>query len=86
VVDYNQIIINRISSLCAERGYSINQLATMSNVSQSTLNNIMHGASRNPQVQTLHKIALTFNMTLAEFLDYPELNEVSFDEDATEEE
>ena len=29
-------------------------------------------------LHTLHKIALAFNMTLAEFLDFPELNEYSF--------
>ncbi|HIR32296.1 MAG TPA: XRE family transcriptional regulator, partial [Candidatus Faecousia faecavium] len=36
-------------------------------------------------VKTLHKIALAFNMTLAEFLDFEELNNYSFDEDTDEE-
>ncbi|MCI9549843.1 MAG: helix-turn-helix transcriptional regulator [Oscillospiraceae bacterium] len=58
----------------------------MSNVRQSTIDNIMHGASRNPGIQTLHKIALTFNMTLSEFLDYPELNEFSFDDNSPDDE
>ena len=78
---YYQIIANRIASLCKERNFSINMLAKMSNVSQSTIDNIMHGNSKNPGVQTLHKIALTFNMTVAEFLDFPELNDYSFDDD-----
>jgi len=80
-MEYYQIIANRISNLCKERNFSINRLAKMSDVKQSTIDNIMHGSSKNPGVQTLHKIALTFNMTLAEFLDFPELNEFSFDED-----
>ena len=32
-------------------------------------------------VKTLHKLALAFNMTLAEFLDFDELNDYSFDDD-----
>lgn len=79
-MEYYQIIANRIANLCKERNFSINKLAKMSDVRQSTIDNIMHGSSKNPGVQTLHKIALTFNMTLAEFLDFPELNEFSFDE------
>ena len=85
-MEYYQIIASRISALCKERGLSINRLATMSNVKQSTIDNIMHGASRNPGIQTLHKIALTFNMTVAEFLDFPELNKFSFDEDLEDDE
>ena len=56
----------------------------MSNLKQSTIDNIMRGVSRNPRIQTLHKIALTFNMTISEFLDYPELNDFSFDDDVEE--
>lgn len=85
-MEYYQIIANRIAALCKERGLSINKLATMSDVKQSTIDNIMHGASRNPGIQTLHKIAITFNMTVSEFLDYPELNEFSFDEDSKDNE
>ena len=54
----------------------------MSNVKQSTLDNIMRGLTKNPRVMTLHKLAIAFNMTLSEFLDFSELNEYSFDEDA----
>ena len=82
---YYQIIANRIANLCKKRNFSITMLAKMSNVSQSTLDNIMHGRSKNPGVQTLHKIALTFNMTAAELLDFPELNDYSFDDDTEDE-
>lgn len=85
-MEYYQIIADRIAALCKERGLSINRLATMSNVKQSTIDNIMHGASKNPRIQTLHKIALTFNMTVSEFLDFSELNEFSFDEDPEDDE
>ena len=79
-MDYSQIYINRIRSLCKKRGISINKLSVMSDVKQSTLDNIMRGLTKNPRVATLHRIALAFNMTLSEFLDFDELNDYSFDD------
>lgn len=84
-MDYANIYVERIRSLCETRGISINKLATMSNVKQSTLDNIMRGLTKNPRIKTLHKIAIAFNMTLAEFLDFPELNAYSFEDDDEEE-
>lgn len=79
--DYSKIILNRIHLLCRERGITINKLADMSGLRQSTINNLVRGTSINPKIRTLHKIATAFNMTLAEFLDYPELNNYSFDDE-----
>ena len=79
-MDYSDIYVRRIRSICAERGISINKLATMSDVKQSTLDNIVRGLTKNPRVMTLHKIALAFGMTLAEFLNFDELNDYSFDD------
>ncbi|MBQ7365571.1 MAG: helix-turn-helix transcriptional regulator [Clostridia bacterium] len=80
-MDYVNLYSERIRSLCQKREYFINRLAAMSDVKQSTLDNIMQGVTKNPGIKTLHKIALTFNMTLAEFLDFDSLNAYSFDED-----
>ena len=79
-MDYSDIIVKRIRSLCAERGIAINKLATMSDVKQSTLDNIVRGLTKNPRIITLHKLAIAFNMTLSEFLDFKELNDYSFDD------
>ena len=78
---YARLIVARIRSLCQRRGLSVNKLAEMSNIGQSTIDNLMNGHTLNPGVRTLHKIALAFSMTLAEFLDFEELNEFSFDEE-----
>ena len=83
-MDYSALYVRRIRKLCKERGIAINKLATMSDVKQSTLDNIVRGLTKNPRVKTLHKIALAFNMTLAEFLDFKELNEYSFEDDDEE--
>lgn len=80
-MEYSEIYVNRIRELCKKRGISINKLANMSDVKQSTLDNIMQGSTKNPGVKTIHKLALVFNMTFSEFLDFEELNEYSFDDD-----
>jgi len=83
-VDYSEIYVKRIRQLCQKRGIAINKLASMSNVKQSTLDNIVRGITKNPRIKTLHKIALAFNMTVAEFLDFDELNDYSFEDDDDE--
>ena len=85
IMEYSEIYIKRIKSLCKQRGIAINKLATMSGVNQSTLDNIVRGITKDPRAKTLHKVAIAFNMTLAEFLDFDELNDYSF-EDADDEE
>ncbi len=79
-MEYSEIYVKRIRDLCKTRGITINKLATMSDVKQSTLDNIMRGLTKNPRAKTLHKLAIAFNMTLAEFLDFSELNAYSFED------
>lgn len=77
-MEYSELYIQRIRGLCDSRGISINALARMAGLKQSTLDNIVRGLTKSPGVRTLHKIALAFGMTLAEFLDFKELNDYSF--------
>ena len=53
-------------------------------MNQSTLDNIVRGITKDPRAKALHKVPIAFNMTLAEFLDFDELNNYTF-EDAEEE-
>ena len=80
-MDYSELYVARIRKLCKARGIAINKLATMSDVKQSTLDNIVRGLTKNPRVKTLHRLAMAFTMTLSEFLDFPELNAYSFEDD-----
>ena len=50
-----------------------------------TLDNIIRGLTKNTRVKMPHKVALAFNMTLAEFLDFEELNEYSFEDESEDE-
>lgn len=78
---YSDIFKVRIQKLCKRHNITINRLATMSGLKQSTVDNILRGSSKNPKIKTLHKIATTFNMTLSEFLDFPELNDYQPEDD-----
>ena len=80
-MQYSQLYANRIQDLCRQHKITINHLATLSGLKQSTVDNIIRGKSLNPKVRTLHMIAISFNMTLSEFLDFPDLNDYVFDED-----
>lgn len=83
-MEYSELFAMRIRQLCKERRITYNKLATLSGLKQSTIDNIIRGVSKNPKAKTLHKIAITFNLTLSEFLDFQELNDWVFEEDDNE--
>lgn len=78
---YSEIIVMRIASLCKKRGIAYNRLAKMCGLNQSTIDNIVCGITKDPRMTTIHHIANGLNMTLAEFLDFPELNAFSFEDE-----
>ena len=58
----------RILQLCRERGITVNKLAVLSGVTQSTLNNIVGGRNHSTTVSTLQKVCDGLNITITEFL------------------
>ena len=79
---YSELFAMRIKQLRSKHKITINKLATMSGLKQSTIDNIIRGTSKNPKIRTLHIIATTFGMTLGEFLNFDELNDYSPDDDS----
>ena len=41
----------------------------------------MTGKSKNVKLKTLHKIAVGLDMTISELLDFPEMNEMEFEDE-----
>lgn len=78
---YSDAIIKRLSNLCSKRNITINKLATLSGITQSTVDNLMKGKTKNPKLKTLHRLAIGLNMTVSELLDFPEMNEEKFDDE-----
>lgn len=60
---------NRILSLCEEKHFTINKLATESAVAPSTIKNILYGKSQNPGIVTLKMLCDGLGITLIEFFD-----------------
>lgn len=69
----NEWVSKKIMMLCKEHHMSINKLALTACITQSTLNSIVQGESKNPKISTLAKIAHVFGLTLSQFLEGLEL-------------
>ncbi len=69
--DINQRIAERVSALRAERGLSLDVLATRSNVSRSMISLIERGES-SPTAVVLDKLAFGLGVTLASLFEAPQ--------------
>ena len=56
-------------------------LATLSGITQSTVENIMYGKTKNPKLKILHELVLGLGITVSELLDFPEMNETLIEDD-----
>lgn len=65
----NEWVASKIKTLCQDNNISINKLALSACITQSTLNSIVQGESKNPKISTLAKIANVFGLTLSQFLE-----------------
>ena len=57
----------RIQELCNERGITLNKLAILSGVTQSTLNNIMSGRNNSATVSTVKKLCDGLEISIVDF-------------------
>ncbi len=78
---YAQAVAERIVSICDKRKLTLNRLASLSGLRQSTLENIAKGHTQNPTLRTLHRIAVGLDMTVSELLNYDTMNEAVFDDE-----
>lgn len=81
LMTYSDVIRGRLQYLIDQRGITVNRLATLSGITQSTVENVIHGKTRNPKLKTLHRLACGLDMTVSELLDFPEMNETIFDDE-----
>jgi Predicted transcriptional regulator len=80
-VTYADAIAKRITQICIERKITLNKLASLSGLRQSTLDNIAKGNTKNPTLRTLHRIAVGLDMTVSELLDFDAINESVFEDE-----
>lgn len=59
----------RIMELCEENELTINKLATISGVTQSTLNNIVSGRNHSMTISTIKKLCDGLEITILDFFN-----------------
>ena len=76
MTDTKTAVRARILDLCAQRGITVNRLATISGVTQSTLNNIVSGRNNSTTVSTIKKLCDGLDISLREFFDVPAFDDL----------
>jgi transcriptional regulator with XRE-family HTH domain len=66
-----QAVAYRIEELCSKKGITLNKLSTICGVTQSTLNNIVSGVSKNPTISTIKKVCDGLEISIVAFFDAP---------------
>ena len=61
----------RIQELCNERSITVNKLAIISGVTQSTLNNIVSGRNNSATISTLKKLCDGLEISILDFFSDP---------------
>ena len=61
----------RIKNLCRDNNITVNKLAIISGLTQSTLNNIVSGRNNSTTVSTIKKICDGLNISIQDFFDDP---------------
>ena len=70
-MNVGQAVRERIAELCEEKHITINKLANISGITQSTLNNIMSGRNNSTPISTIQKICDGLEITVTDFFDSP---------------
>lgn len=78
---YAEAIAERMNQICAQKNITLNKLATISGLTQSTLDNISKGNTKNPTLRTLHRLSVGLDMTVSEFLNFDLMNDTIFEDE-----
>lgn len=65
----NEAITQRINKILIERNITINKLANISCLTQSTVDSLVNGKSKNPKLLTIVRICDGLNIELRDFFD-----------------
>ena len=70
-MNVGQAVRERIAELCEEKHITINKLANISGITQSTLNTSMSGRNNSTTISTIQKICDGLEITVTDFFDSP---------------
>lgn len=66
----------KLTKLCRERKITINKLAGICGITQSTLENIVAGNSKNPKLLTIVRVCDGLGITLKDFFSDPVFSKI----------
>lgn len=66
-MNVGEAVRRRIADLCHERRLTINALANLSGITQSTLNNIMSGRNNSTTISTIKKLCDGLEILIEDF-------------------
>lgn len=66
-MDAKDCVVQRVRELCADRGIKLNELATVSGVTPSTVYSMMDPRRREISISTIKKLCDGLELTLGEF-------------------
>lgn len=67
----SEAISKKLNKICNERGISVNKLANISCLTQSTVQHLINGDSKNPKLLTIVRICDGLNIELKDFFEDP---------------
>ncbi len=68
-MNISEAVSARIIELCIEHNITVNKLATVSGVTQSTVNDIVNHKVKNIGIVTIKKLCDGLDMTITDFFD-----------------
>lgn len=73
-------VIAKLKKICDEKKITINRLAGLCGITQSTLENIVSGHSKNPKLSTIVRICHGLNISLHDFFSDPLFSDIDRDD------
>ncbi len=73
-MDLKDMIVKRFTELCIQRNIKINELATVSGVTPSTVYSMMDKSRRDISIRTIKKLCDGLEITLGEFFSTAEFD------------
>ena len=76
IVKIHKAVSDKLTKIMIERGLSVNKLASISCLTQSTVDSLVNGKSKNPKLLTIVKICDGLNIKLCDFFEDDLFNEI----------
>ena len=71
-----EFVSEHLMELITQQNLTINRVATLAGLNQSTVNAMFEGRSKRPTITTIRKVCATLGISFQDFFDFPPYNEV----------